>query len=167
MPLRRIGRTLRALPIRRSTPRCFIVLKRDLKATKTKSKRDDVRTERASERAGREQQLIRNKADEIMSRILYLDFVMPNGAPMRDCLGAEMASFGRGFQRIAEKVGAAQKVGDALTEQQVADLMGKAESKLRASAACKAAGANHEHLPETSGLSQAARREPQPRRTTT
>jgi hypothetical protein len=97
--------------------RAFIALARDIKASRTKASNDETRARRAAK-----ERVIRSEVDAIKRGLL--DLVMPNGKAMRDCLGSEVASFGRGYQRIAEKVGADQKVGDALTEKQVARLMG-------------------------------------------
>jgi hypothetical protein len=57
-------------------------------------------------------------------RIILLNLPMPNGKPMRDCLGSEMAGFGPAYAQIAAKVGK-RMVGAVLSETQVRKLMEK------------------------------------------
>lgn len=58
----------------------------------------------------------------IQEQILLLNQEMPNGKRMRFCTGAEMATFGEGYRRIAKKVGT-KTVGTVLDEAQVRELM--------------------------------------------
>jgi hypothetical protein len=61
-------------------------------------------------------------ADDIKNHIILLNLEMPNGKRMRYCTGTELASFGKGYQRIARKVGS-KMVGSVLDEKQVRALM--------------------------------------------
>jgi hypothetical protein len=63
------------------------------------------------------------EATEKKVRLALLLMVMPNGKLMRDCTGGEMAMFGKGYVRIAERVGPDRKVGDVLGEDEVYRLM--------------------------------------------
>ncbi len=54
----------------------------------------------------------------------FLTMVMPNGKELRDCTGRDCSRMGGWFTRIAEHVKPSQKVGNALTEEQVQKLMG-------------------------------------------
>ena len=65
---------------------------------------------------------VKEKSDEYLS-IMLLYQTMPNGKTMRDCTGSEMAKFGKGYERIAERVGPDRKVGDVLDEEGVRQLM--------------------------------------------
>jgi hypothetical protein len=87
-------------------------------ATRSKAKHDEEREARDEAIS----ELADSVAEEIKARIL--DFVMPNNKPLRDCTGSEVAGFGRGFIKIAEKVGPDQRVGDVLTDKEAADQMG-------------------------------------------
>jgi len=66
---------------------------------------------------------ITEAAKEVANKILLLNQEMPNGKRMRYCTGAEMAKFGKGYKRIAKKVGSTKIVGSVLDESQVRDLM--------------------------------------------
>jgi len=68
-----------------------------------------------AEAKARQQEMVEN----IKAQIVMLDLTMPNGKPMKDCTGAEMAKFGNRYQRIAAKVGKANTVGSVLNEDQV------------------------------------------------
>jgi hypothetical protein len=61
--------------------------------------------------------------ENIKAQIMMLDLMMPNGKPMRDCTGSDMATFGNRFQKIAERVGKKAKVGDILAEEDVRAIM--------------------------------------------
>ncbi|MGP0085785.1 MAG: hypothetical protein ACLP0B_19490 [Steroidobacteraceae bacterium] len=74
------------------------------------------------EQKARERAQVRTAASAVAARVLLLNLVMPNGKPMRACSGEEMAGFGAGYARIAEKVGNAL-VGAVLDERQVQALM--------------------------------------------
>jgi soluble cytochrome b562 len=65
----------------------------------------------------------RDRIESIKAQIVMLDLTMPNGKPMRDCTGAEMAKFGNRFQKLAERVGKAKTVGSVLSEDQVKEIM--------------------------------------------
>jgi len=80
--------------------------------TTTRNQRDPV--ERAEDRA-KQTELV----EKIKAQIVMLELTMPNGKPMKDCTGAEMAKFGNRYQRIAAKVGKANTVGSVLNEDQV------------------------------------------------
>jgi hypothetical protein len=59
----------------------------------------------------------------IQEQILLLNMEMPNGKRMRYCTGAEMTSFGRGYERIGKRVGKAKLVGEALNEAEIRKIM--------------------------------------------
>jgi hypothetical protein len=89
---------------------------------------DSATRDRAGERSRRAEKIerqidarnaVRQFVEEIKSNIVLLDLTMPNGRPMKDCTGAEMAKFGNRYQRIAAKVGKTKTVGSALSEDQV------------------------------------------------
>lgn len=61
--------------------------------------------------------------EHIKAQIVVLDLTMPNGKPMKDCTGAEMAKFGNRYQKIAERVGKTKTVGSILNEEQVRGIM--------------------------------------------
>jgi hypothetical protein len=61
--------------------------------------------------------------DATARKVLLLNLVMPNGKPMRDCTGTEMASFSHAYRRIAARVRPEELVGNVLTEADVAALM--------------------------------------------
>lgn len=61
--------------------------------------------------------------ESIKAQIVILKLVMPNGKPMGECTGAEMAKFGNRYQRVAEKVGKTKIVGDVLSEEQVREIV--------------------------------------------
>lgn len=65
----------------------------------------------------------REVVERIKAQIIMLDLTMPNGKPMRDCTGGEMARFGNRFQKIAERVGKSKLVGSVLSEEQVRAVM--------------------------------------------
>ena len=52
-----------------------------------------------------------------------LSMVMPNGKELRDCTGRDCKRMGGWFARIAKRVKPTQKVGNALSEEQIQDLM--------------------------------------------
>ena len=66
---------------------------------------------------------IEEAAKAIVRQIVMLDLMMPNGKPMRDCTGSEMAQFGTRFKRIAEQVGRVRLVGEVLDEANVRRIM--------------------------------------------
>jgi len=66
----------------------------------------------------------RETVERIKAQILLLALTMPNGKPMSDCTGQEMASFGAAYGRIAAKVGKAKTVGSVLSEEEVRKLVG-------------------------------------------
>lgn len=83
--------------------------------------------ERAAAREARRQEEQRKEDEEVVrvtalmaSRML--DFIMPNGKPLRACTGAECAAAGGFFARIAERVGATQIVGAVLSEADLASI---------------------------------------------
>ncbi len=83
-----------------------------------------LRSPRPEQRA-RERAEMRTAASAVAAKVVLLNLPMPNGKPMRACTGAEMAGFGAGYARIAEKVGTANLVGAVLSEAQVRPLMTK------------------------------------------
>jgi (p)ppGpp synthase/HD superfamily hydrolase len=87
------------------------------------------RAARQEQKAEREEAQ-RKTVEKIKGQILLLALVMPNGKPMRDCTGAEMAKFGDGYKRIAARVSRSKTVGAVLSEDEVRMLIG-----LRTSAA--------------------------------
>lgn len=103
----------------RSNPQCHdpvfehyaSAILRNFLRTKSANLNNEARTKR-----------VRDKAQEyIKMTLLYM--LMPNGKLMRDCTGAEMSKFGKGYERIAERVGPDRKVGDVLDEEGVRGLM--------------------------------------------
>lgn len=56
------------------------------------------------------------------ARAILMDFVLPTGVKLRDATGGECASAGGWLSAIADVIGVDQKVGDALTEDQLHDL---------------------------------------------
>jgi hypothetical protein len=104
--------------------RQFITLRRDIEATATKAARDEGRARRAVEREAREQ-AIRAEVDRTVDYLKthLLELGMSNGKPLGDCLGSEVAEFGRGFARIAERVAPDQKVGDVMTNADLAAML--------------------------------------------
>lgn len=56
----------------------------------------------------------------LISKLLTLDFIMPDGKPLRDATGASVKVMGGIFAEIGERVGHNQRVGDVLTD---ADLL--------------------------------------------
>jgi hypothetical protein len=55
--------------------------------------------------------------------IAVLDMLMPNGERLRFCRGSDVARFGVGFAKIAEKVGPDCLVGEVLRENEVQALL--------------------------------------------
>jgi hypothetical protein len=92
----------------------------DLERTRTKVEHDSGH--RAATRLKRDA-VVRREADKLKRQIVLLSLMMPNGKPMRDCLGEEMQTFGGGYWRIGMAVGSKQKVGDVLDENGVRRLM--------------------------------------------
>lgn len=56
-------------------------------------------------------------------KMVLMDLVMPNGRTLRDCTGGECAAFGGWYERIGAKVEAGQKVGEALSEKELHELL--------------------------------------------
>lgn len=56
------------------------------------------------------------------ARAILMDFVLPNGVKLRDATGADCASAGGWMLAIANIIGVEQRVGDALTEDQLHEL---------------------------------------------
>ena len=75
----------------------------------------------SAERAAAHAKMVRG----ITEQILMLNLEMPNGKRMRYCTGAEMGKFGKGYERIAKKVGSTKMVGSVLDEKQVRELLGR------------------------------------------
>jgi hypothetical protein len=67
---------------------------------------------------------MRKAVEKGVEQIQLLVLKMPNGKPMADCTGTEMASFSAAYAAIANKVGV-RKVGDVLSENQVRALIGR------------------------------------------
>jgi hypothetical protein len=53
----------------------------------------------------------------------FLKLTMPNGKKLSDCTGKECIAFGGLFQKIGERVGPDKRIGDVLTEKQIAALV--------------------------------------------
>jgi hypothetical protein len=73
-----------------------------------------------------EHQVAEKAVKEIAAKVkaaLVLDTLMPNGERLRFCRGSEVAQWGVGFSRIAEKVGPDCLVGEVLCEREAAELM--------------------------------------------
>lgn len=81
-----------------------------------------LRTKSANRNNEARKKRVRAKSDEYVKMAL-LFMIMPNGKPMRECTGADMSKFGKGYERIAERVGPDRKVGDVLDEDGVRVLM--------------------------------------------
>lgn len=60
----------------------------------------------------------------IAEQVMMLNLEMPNGKRMRNCTGPEMAAFGKGYERIARKVGR-KRVGEVLNEAQVREMVSR------------------------------------------
>lgn len=61
--------------------------------------------------------------ESITSQLVLLDLLMPNEKTLRACRGSEVEKFGTGFQRIAQKTGKSNLVGDVLSEEQIRGLL--------------------------------------------
>lgn len=57
---------------------------------------------------------IEAKTEQVLSRVLTLNFIMPNGHKLADCTGIEVAKFGGIFTAIGKKAGK-QLVGKVFT----------------------------------------------------
>jgi hypothetical protein len=86
--------------------------------------RRSKRTPEAAVKSAERQREMRQTVESIKSQIMLLNLEMPNGKRMRYCTGAEMAKFGKAYERIAKKVGNTKMVGSVLDEKQVRGLMG-------------------------------------------
>jgi hypothetical protein len=78
----------------------------------------------AKERAAHqvaEKKAVKEIAAKVKETVL-LDLVMPNGVAMRYCSGTRMADFGKAYEKIAERVGAAM-VGEVMVEAEVRELL--------------------------------------------
>ena len=78
--------------------------------TEQKAKRAAERTKEANAHA--------KLVARIKSSIVVLNQVMPNGKKLRDCTGEECMHFGGWLKRLATVVGAKNRVGDVVDEQQ-------------------------------------------------
>jgi Cu/Ag efflux pump CusA len=67
--------------------------------------------------------VVRGVVENIKGQVMLLTLSMPNGKPMRDCTGQEMASFGAAYKRVADKVGKTKTVGEVLDEDAVRALV--------------------------------------------
>lgn len=65
-------------------------------------------------RASRDEAI--ERSHDIRQRLQLMSLTMPNGKELRDCTGAELATFGNRFKILAERVGKQRKVSDVLTE---------------------------------------------------
>lgn len=68
------------------------------------------------------QELVKSAAKKFVNEIALLFLTMPNGKAMRYCTGIEMEKFGKGYARIAKRVGG-KTVGEVLSEEEVRGLM--------------------------------------------
>jgi hypothetical protein len=59
---------------------------------------------------------------QIKERVV-LDMIMPNGERLRFCTGKQVAGFGAGFAKLAERVGADCLVGEMVCENEAAELI--------------------------------------------
>lgn len=66
---------------------------------------------------------INTMKDAIKSKIVLLDLLMPNGKPLRNCTGAEAATFGNRFKVVADRVGKTKLVGAVLNEADLQKIM--------------------------------------------
>jgi hypothetical protein len=115
----------------------FQNIERDLDRSAVKAKNDEERKKQAKSRVklvraeAREMKRtqaarakdVRLEAERLKKGVVLLALIMPNGKPMRDCLGSEMREFGSGYNRIAKEVGLNNRVGDRLSEAQAWRLM--------------------------------------------
>lgn len=101
---------------RRAVEWYFFVNMHDYLVT-NRTRRDDP-VQRTRERTAQ-----RELIESVKAQIVMLDLTMPNGRAMRDCTGAEMATFGNRFQKIAERVGKTKTVGSVLNEGEVQAIM--------------------------------------------
>jgi hypothetical protein len=106
----------------------WAILTRPTRQVQNAQDAPEAETERTKRKAEAKQRL-----DETVTAIAagtfrtnLLEFVMPNGKSVRDCTGAEMRDMapavGDWFVAIAWKVKPRQKVGDVLTETDIANL---------------------------------------------
>jgi hypothetical protein len=68
---------------------------------------------------------VKAQAAKLAARVketVLLDLIMPNGIAMRYCSGTQMADFGKAYEKIAERVGAAM-VGEIMCEAEVRALL--------------------------------------------
>lgn len=61
--------------------------------------------------------------ENIKAQIVLLDLTMTNGKLLGDCTGAEVATLGNRFQKLADRVGKAKTVRSVLNEDQVKEIM--------------------------------------------
>jgi hypothetical protein len=92
----------------------FDNVKRSIETTRTQAEKDKARATEAAD--------VEEAAGIYSREIALLSLVMPNGRTMADCTGTEMGGFGRGFVRLAKKVGE-RKVGEVLSEAEVRELI--------------------------------------------
>lgn len=63
------------------------------------------------------------RVESIKAQIVLLDLTMTNGKLLGDCTGAEVATLGNRFQKLAARVGKANTVRTVLSEDQVKAIM--------------------------------------------
>lgn len=84
-------------------------------------------TERKAPAPSREQKraIVEQRKSEIKARavnMVFLDLVLPNGKPLRDCTGKDCAKAGGLFAKIANKIKPNEIVGKVLSETEVRKL---------------------------------------------
>lgn len=88
----------------------------------------DIAKQRAKhiERPERKQQIaqIKEVIKARATQIVLLEMIMPNGKPLADCTGQECAKAGGWLCRVAMKIGPDERVGDALSENELRKLHG-------------------------------------------
>jgi hypothetical protein len=60
---------------------------------------------------------------EQVNAMAVLDLLMPNGQRLRFCTGSDVAQWGAGFAKLAERVPSAAYVGECVTEVECAALL--------------------------------------------
>jgi hypothetical protein len=83
--------------------------------------RQHVSPKARAERQVAEKAAVRAIAGKVRETVL-LDLVMPNGAAMRFNTGTQMGAYGKAYEKIAERAGAAM-VGEVMVESEVKALL--------------------------------------------
>lgn len=88
-----------------------------------------VRRSRAKRKAARRQQAVTSAAETIRrnaTRLVLLDWTLPNGKKLRYCKGREIVKLGGWLAQVAKQVGPDELVGTKLSEADVQKIFAKA-----------------------------------------